>query len=232
MSHMLMRTRIVVFAFFFGLIQLRAEDPIDTSLVQLIANPKALDGKLIRVIGFLNLEFEGDAVYLHKEDFEHAISQNGIWVDIPDDFKGRSKLSGNYVLLEGIFDAKRHGHMGMFSGTIRTVSRAQVWSTPIKPRGYGLPDFVMRRVDMREAEVSDALDFLVGKAREQGISWRFEYRIDLRQKRKPITFAETNVSFEQALEKILDQAGLDYELTNGRKAIIIEPAAKNDERKP
>jgi hypothetical protein len=37
-------------------------------MIQLIANPQAWDGKHVRVIGFLRLEFEGDALYLHRED--------------------------------------------------------------------------------------------------------------------------------------------------------------------
>ena len=39
---------------------LPAEDPADVSLIQLIANPQMFDGKLVRVIGFLRLEFEGN----------------------------------------------------------------------------------------------------------------------------------------------------------------------------
>lgn len=225
------RTLIAVFSFLLSSLGLSGEDPIDTSLVQLIANPMALDGKLVRVIGFLNLEFEGDAVYLHKEDFEHAISRNAIWVDIPDNIKDRAKLSGNYVLLEGIFDAKERGHMGMFSGAIQKITRAQVWSTPGKARRYGLPKFVMQRVEMNEATFSDALDWLVYRARDQGMPWSFEYQIDLSKERTRVTFAGTHVSFEEALEKILNQAGLDYEITSDRKATIIEPAAKNREAK-
>jgi len=43
--------------------------PEDVSLIQLIANPQAYDGKTVRITGFLHLEFEGNAIYLHNEDF-------------------------------------------------------------------------------------------------------------------------------------------------------------------
>jgi hypothetical protein len=43
---------------------------LDVSLIQLIANPESYDGKKVRIIGFLRLEFEGDALYLHQVDFE------------------------------------------------------------------------------------------------------------------------------------------------------------------
>jgi len=38
---------------------IQAQQPTDVTLIQLIANPEKFDGKLIRVIGFLRLEFEG-----------------------------------------------------------------------------------------------------------------------------------------------------------------------------
>lgn len=42
-------------------------EPRDVSLVQLIANPGDFHGGLVRVIGFCRLEFEGNALYLHRE---------------------------------------------------------------------------------------------------------------------------------------------------------------------
>ena len=64
----------------------------------LIANPDRVDGKLIRVIGFLRLEFEGDVLYLHREDYENAILGNGIWVSVtPALAKQKATLNMNYV---------------------------------------------------------------------------------------------------------------------------------------
>jgi hypothetical protein len=58
-----------------------AQEPTDVTLVQLIANPEKFDGRLIRVIGFLRLEFEGDVLYLHREDFEKQLTENGLWLN-------------------------------------------------------------------------------------------------------------------------------------------------------
>jgi hypothetical protein len=99
--------------------------PQDVSIVQLLATPEKFDGKLIRVIGFLCLAFEGDAVYLHREDFDHGLTQNALWVDVPE--KRDESLSRKYVLLEGTFDASDHGHMGLFGGAIHKISRMSVW---------------------------------------------------------------------------------------------------------
>lgn len=103
----------------------RAEQITDASIVALIANPDRYDGKLVRIIGFLRIEFEGNAIYLHQSDYEHAISKNGLWAEID---MARKELDQKYVLVEGTFDAGNHGHMGMFSGAITNIRRAQVWS--------------------------------------------------------------------------------------------------------
>ena len=57
----------------------------DVSLIQLIAQPEKFEGTRVRLIGFLRIEFEGNAIYLHREDFDHGIAKNGLWVDLPID---------------------------------------------------------------------------------------------------------------------------------------------------
>jgi hypothetical protein len=102
----------------------------DVSLVQLIAQPEKFDGKRVRFIGFLRIEFEGDAIYLHREDFDHGISRNAVWINIPADMtkQQRSEVNMRYVVCVGVFQAARHGHMGMFSGEITNVRRLEFWS--------------------------------------------------------------------------------------------------------
>jgi hypothetical protein len=117
----------VIFITLFA-VQIKAEEPIDVTLVQLIANPEKFDGKLVRVIGFLRLEFEGNVLYLHREDYENAILGDGIWVDVTPEITKQSKtLNMHYVLLEGIFSSSDRGHMGMWSGTIKKIRRADLW---------------------------------------------------------------------------------------------------------
>jgi hypothetical protein len=102
----------------------------DVSMIQLIANPQAWDGKHIRVIGFLRLEFEGDALYLHKEDYVHGIATDAVWIDRPASLTSaqQNAINSDYVICEGIFRAGKHGHMGMFSGTISDINRLEAWS--------------------------------------------------------------------------------------------------------
>lgn len=116
-------------------VPINAEKPVDITLVQLIANPEKFDGKLIRVIGFLRLEFEGNVLYLHREDYENAILGDGIWVDVTPEITKQSKaLNMNYVLLEGVFSSSDRGHMGMWSGAIKKIRRAELWSNVKRPR--------------------------------------------------------------------------------------------------
>ena len=101
-------------------------EPVTVSLVQLIATPERYDGKRVLVDGFVWLEFEGDAVYLHKDDYEHALYKNGLWLDVPERYeKQRRTLRGRYALVVARFDAGSKGHFGMWSGGLRDVERLE-----------------------------------------------------------------------------------------------------------
>jgi len=105
-----------------------AAEPLDVSLIQLIANPKDYDGKIVRVCGFLRIEFEGNSIYLHQDDSKYGLTRNGLWVDVSKDMqKEKAKLDQKYVLIEGRFEAKMTGHMGLWSGSIQKITRCQVW---------------------------------------------------------------------------------------------------------
>jgi hypothetical protein len=41
--------------------------------------------------------------------------------------KRSAELDQKYVLVEGTFDAKMKGHMGLWSGSIQKITRCQVW---------------------------------------------------------------------------------------------------------
>lgn len=100
----------------------------DVSMIQLIANPQQYDGKPIRVMAFLHLEFEGNALYLHREDFDKSLLSNAVWISLDDQqIRTSKKFSGGYVLVEGVFSAKDRGHLGIFSGSIQQVTRVQSW---------------------------------------------------------------------------------------------------------
>jgi len=107
------------------------EAPRDISLINLIATPERFDGKRVRLVGFLRIEFEGNALYLHEEDLRQGITDNAVWIDLPKgtDRKHYAPLSDHYVLVEGRFEANLRGHLNLFSGTITDVTRLEIWAS-------------------------------------------------------------------------------------------------------
>ncbi|MDR7272968.1 hypothetical protein J2X20_005653 [Pelomonas saccharophila] len=104
---------------------------VDVSLISLIATPREFDGKQVRVIGFARLEFEGNAIYLHREDYLQGITKNGLWLDV-ERLPKKSAASANnqYVIVEGVFSMTDKGHLGLWSGSIQKVTRMDPWSAP------------------------------------------------------------------------------------------------------
>lgn len=98
----------------------------EVSMIQLISNPDKYDGQYVRVMGFLRLEFEGNGLYLHREDYEKSLYKNGVWVYVAETEANR-KLNMKYVLIEGTFDSKDKGHMGLWGGAIKDIKRVDLW---------------------------------------------------------------------------------------------------------
>jgi hypothetical protein len=105
--------------------------PEVVSMVQLIATPEKFDGQEILVAGFLRLEFEGNCLYLHREDYEHLISKNAIWiVRNPVINAQRNALNMHYVVLMGTFNATRKGHLSLNSGSLTDITGARLSVRP------------------------------------------------------------------------------------------------------
>lgn len=56
-------------------------DAVGVSLIQLISSPEAFSKKPVRVVGYLHIEFEGNALYLHEEDFSRGLSRNSLSIE-------------------------------------------------------------------------------------------------------------------------------------------------------
>lgn len=97
------------------------------SLIGLIASPEQYHGKRVNVVGFLKVEFEGNAIYLHREDCVKALTENAVRLDLPD-AKVFSKYDRQYVLVEGTFvrcdDAR---FTCTFSVHIEKIERLEPW---------------------------------------------------------------------------------------------------------
>ena len=102
----------------------------NTSLIKLISNPENFHGKRIRVTGYLNLEFEGDAIYLNNIDYEYGIYENAVWVNFADKIDMDNQLNPSqnlkyfnhkFVIIEGTFNKNAKGHMSLFAGEIENI---------------------------------------------------------------------------------------------------------------
>jgi hypothetical protein len=115
------------------------QTPQSISIIRPIASPEPFDGEAVRVIGFVSLEFEATGIFLSELDCFHSIPKNGLWLDL-DPTKFSRELNHRYALVEGTFDATHRGHLGMWSGCIREITRLDLLKTscdkPNQPARY------------------------------------------------------------------------------------------------
>ena len=97
--------------------------PYQVPISDLIANPIGYNNKPVQVLGYLHLEFEGDAIYPTEQDYLNHRFKKAIWVHI-NQFKLRqaSYCNNHYVIIEGVFDGKDFGHIDLWSGAIRDIT--------------------------------------------------------------------------------------------------------------
>ena len=107
-----------------------AQEPIDVSLMSVIGNPDAYHGKRIYVQGFAYIEFESHAIYLHSEDVKYGLKKNGIWLSFdPETLNKVKPYSQQYIVVDGIFNKDKLGHMSLNSGTIEKISSINLWKS-------------------------------------------------------------------------------------------------------
>jgi hypothetical protein len=111
-----------------------SSQPVKVSLVQLIATPEKFDGKLVSVQGFLDMDREGDLLYLHQSDSENVILSNAIWVRRTEQMgKDKAKLNMKYVKVTGAFRLGFKEQLGNPSNGIPEVQSVELWSDPAHP---------------------------------------------------------------------------------------------------
>lgn len=103
------------------------EDPIDASLIELIGSPERFRGRWVRVIGYVALEFEGTAIFLHEEDYARGLVRNALWLDVERSAAALFPRPG-YAVVEAQFAPDQHGHMSLFSGGLTRVGRLEAWA--------------------------------------------------------------------------------------------------------
>ena len=115
------------------------QQPLQVSLVQLIASPEKFDGKLVSVIGFLEIGESAD-LYLHEEDFKHGLRLNAVWVASPSAMREQTKLlDQTYVHIIGVFSNRSEN---LIPAGIGKVVSWEVWSRLDHPRTERLKEII------------------------------------------------------------------------------------------
>lgn len=99
----------------------KKSEPVLVSMIQLIATPEKFDGRLVRLLGFAHFEWEGDALYLHREDFEANLTTNAVRLVIDGPLEKYKKLSDMHVLVDGRFSVRGPSPFGRYAGTISDI---------------------------------------------------------------------------------------------------------------
>jgi hypothetical protein len=110
------------------------------SIIRLIATPEKFHGQTVQLTGHCNFEFEGNAIYLHSEDFLNGNRKNALWLDLPSP---RPTFAGGLCIVEGWFKSTSHGH-SLYSGAIDTITRLQPEKTR-KERREMMPNNALER---------------------------------------------------------------------------------------
>jgi hypothetical protein len=112
------------------------------SFIELVTRPEIYAGRRVRVSGWLHLEFEGDALYLHREDYERSLIPNSFRISAPDSLRLRaSEFSDQYCIVGGTFVAytAEEGTMRFESGGLKDLtlvlrlpeSRGEIGEAPL-----------------------------------------------------------------------------------------------------
>lgn len=93
---------------------------------RVVARPELYHLKRIQLVGFMNLEFEGNALYHTEDEYRHAQDADAFWIDV-EGMKSKPPFTRGWVIVEGLFNAERRGHMGSYAGTLERITRLDAW---------------------------------------------------------------------------------------------------------
>ena len=94
--------------------------------MHLLANPEKYHNRQVTLVGFINLEFEGNALYMSENQFRLRASHDALWLDVAH-MGIKPPFQKGYVIVEGSFNGERRGHFGMFAGTLENIKRLESW---------------------------------------------------------------------------------------------------------
>jgi hypothetical protein len=101
------------------------------TMQQLLAEPRRFEGQRVRTTGFLRLEFEANALYPTRDDFNNSVMRHAVWLDLTNaQLRRLGKLNNGHVVVEGTFTAQYMGQGGKWPGALRHVASVRMWRKP------------------------------------------------------------------------------------------------------
>lgn len=105
-----------------------AAPPRTIAMQELLAHPGNFEGQRVRVVGFLRLEFERNALYLTRDDFDNAVTGHALLLDLSNaQLRAASRLNHGHVVVDGVLRVTDIGHGGKWTAALRPVIRVAMW---------------------------------------------------------------------------------------------------------
>jgi hypothetical protein len=95
----------------------------EQALRELIEAPGAHDRELVRVAGFAAVRFEQHALFVSEEAYLNRLSKDAIWLA---GSLVEPRFHEQRVVVLGTFDARKRGHLSVYSGTISVATCAVI----------------------------------------------------------------------------------------------------------
>lgn len=93
------------------------------SLISVIANPERYEGRSLLLRGFLHIDYEGTALYLHHTDYQCGLTENAVAVTPRREMYAASdSYADRYVILCGVFRLHEKWGTGRYAGILEEIS--------------------------------------------------------------------------------------------------------------
>lgn len=102
-------------------------DAAHSTVTKIIQDPDTYDGKPVKVVGYYVDTFESHGLWASEADYRNAVTKNALWVSV--DRSGKYKaFNGKRVVVEGVFDKTNQGHLRLYFGAIKDVTKMELSS--------------------------------------------------------------------------------------------------------
>lgn len=100
-------------------------EPINVSVRDVVMDPYGVDGKYVRLVGYMQRRPNGDALYWLEHDMQRGVESHAVAVQLSPKSQ-KEFVSGALGSFEGVFEADGACGGGAFSGVLVNAHRVHV----------------------------------------------------------------------------------------------------------